>query len=522
MAFSSAHGTQSPGVADPTVGFLPALAFWSGADPDRLFAHILGVPYTVGALDRDSNGLAAGLRDAGIRRGDAVAVMLRNGRAALATLFALAKAGAVWVPLNVQQKGAGLRYVVEHSAPRAIIVETDLLAVLHDCGAALDGISIIAHEPGADTGLEKLLASGRPFDEPAPAGDQPFAISYTSGTTGPPKGVIVTHAMLRFAGEATALATKVRDGDVLLVWEPLYHIGGAQTVVLPLIRDVHLALVERFSASRLWDQARACGGTHVHYLGGILQILMKQPESARDRDHPVRVVWGGGCPRDIWRAFEDRFGVTVHECYGMTEASSFTTVNHTATLGSVGRAVPWLSVDVLDADGKTVPTGAQGEIVVAAKHPAALFKGYLNNPEATARALKGGRLFTGDLGSFDADGNLYFHGRMTDSMRCRGENVSAWEVERVVANYEAVEECAVIGVAADIGEQDIKLFVKPKANATIDPHELSRWLQSQLASYQVPRYYVIVDDFERTPSHRIMKGRLPRDTQNAWDRLAST
>ena len=289
-------------------------------------------------------------------------------------------------------------------------------------------------------------------------------------------------------------------------------------VVLPLIRDVHLAMVDRFSASRFWSEAKAYAATHMHYLGGILQMLLKQPPSVLDRAHGVRVAWGGGCPRDIWQAFEERFGVEIHECYGMTESSSITTWNERRVLGSVGRPVPWLRVELVTPQGQPVPTGERGEIVVHADVPGAITRGYFNCPDATAKALRSGALHTGDIGSFDAEGNLYFHGRMTDNVRVMGENVSTFEVEYVAAKHPAVEDCAMIGVFAEVGEQDIKLFVKLRPNAAIEPAELSQWLAVRLAPYQNPRYIVVVDVFERTPSERIMKHKLSLRTDDAWDR----
>ena len=285
-----------------------------------------------------------------------------------------------------------------------------------------------------------------------PSADEPFAIMYTSGTTGRPKGVLVSHRMLRLAGEAAALVSAARDGDVLYVWEPLFHIGGAQMIVLPLIRDVTLVVAERFSASRFWADLQACGATHMHFLGGILQILLKQPPGPLDRTHGVRIAWGGGCPRDVWEPFETRFGVEIRECYGMTECSSFTTANLDGTVGSVGKPLPWFDVALVDLAGKPVAGGERGEMVVRERLPGALTRGYFNDPDATAKAFRDGAFHTGDLASHDAAGNLYFHGRMTDSVRVRGENVAAAEVEDVARKHPAVEDCVMIGVAADVGE----------------------------------------------------------------------
>jgi len=490
-------------------------------DPDGIFARFNGEPITFNLLDSQSASLAAWLRSRGLQSGEHVAVMMRNSAETLGVVFALAKAGLVWVPLNAQQRGQGLQYIINHSKPSLVIADADFLPTIAECGAKHPPRGFLVHGDAEDhPRLADVLITGTPFTDPAPAMHAPFAIMYTSGTTGQPKGVIVSNRMIRLAGEGVSLVAASRAGDVMFVWEPLYHIGGAQLLSLPMTHGVVLAMVDRFSASRFWGQVREYGATHIHYLGGILQILLKQPESPMDRDHSVRIAWGGGCPGDIWEAFQNRFGVQIRECYGMTEASSITTFNGKGVVGSVGHAVPWFTVELLDAEGRSVPQGEPGEIVVRTTMPGAIFPGYFDNPSATEKALRNGALYTGDLGTYDPEGNLIFHGRMTDSVRCRGENVSAWEVERVAADHPSVEDCAMIGVAADIGEQDIKLFIKPKTGASVQPAELSMWLSTRLASYQNPRYIAVVDEFERTPSQRIIKHKLSKRLDDCWDRLA--
>ena len=337
-------------------GFIAPFVAAAAAEPERVFARFEGAWVSFGWLHAASDAVAARLRARGLVPGERVAVMLANGPATIALLFGLAKAGLVWVPVNVAHRGDGLRYILEHAEPALAFAEPALLPVIVASGAAA---------PEVVTDLAEWLEGAR-FDGALPEAGALFAIMYTSGTTGRPKGVLVTHRMLRLAGEAAALVSAARDGDVFFVWEPLFHIGGAQLLVVPMLRRVVLAMVARFSAGRFWEQVRAEGASHIHYLGGILQILLKQSPSELDRAHGVRIAWGGGCPAEIWRAFEARFGVQIRECYGMTEASSMTTFNDGGPVGSVGRPMPWFTVELLDAAGQAGGAGRDRGADVAA------------------------------------------------------------------------------------------------------------------------------------------------------------
>jgi crotonobetaine/carnitine-CoA ligase len=345
-----------------------------------------------------------------------------------------------------------------------------------------------------------------------------LCLIYTSGTTGAPKGVVFTHRMMRIASEGTLTVSDVRSGDRMFVWEPLCHIGGAQMLLVPFLQQTELHIVERFSSSKFWQQVEAAQATHLHYLGGVLDILTQLPPTAQPAHHTLRVAWGAGVSPRAWNGILARLKLSLRECYGMTEGSSFTTVNASGKIGSIGRALPWLTVELRDADGTPTPVGEIGQVVVSSDVEGCFLPGYLDNPKASAEALQDGKLHTGDMARMDEEGDLYFVGRKTDSMRVRGENVSAWEIERVFVMHPAVATAAAVGITSDIGEQEIMLYVQYKEGQETTFPALAAWAQSKLASFQLPRYYVQADGFETTLSERIKKHLLKPDVAAAWDR----
>lgn len=233
------------------------------------------------------------------------------------------------------------------------------------------------------------------FDTPAIGVHDPLCIIYTSGTTGAP-GVVFTHRMMRIASEAALKVADVRDGDRLFLWEPLCHIGGAQMLLLPFMENVTLHAVPRFSASQFWPQIERAGATQLHYLGGVLDILMQLPESAQPPTHTLRVAWGAGVSAPAWEPIQARLAAWLRECYGMTECASFATMNVTGKPGSIGRPLPWIDIELLDENGQPVAEGEAGEIVLASRVEGTFLPAYLHNPAATHAAMRHGKLHTGD------------------------------------------------------------------------------------------------------------------------------
>jgi crotonobetaine/carnitine-CoA ligase len=442
--------------------------------------------------------------------GDRVAVMLGNSPEHIHLIYALILSGLVWVPVNTKLRRAGLEYLLGHAEPKLFVSEPAF-------DAAIDGIECGATRrvelPPFDAGdVSATLSTPRidPFD--------PLCVIYTSGTTGAPKGVVFTHRMMRIASEAAMQVADVQAGDRLFLWEPLCHIGGAQMLLLPFLDTIELHVVPRFSATQFWAQIARSRATQLHYLGGVLDILMQLPDDAQPSSHTIRVAWGAGVSASAWAAIESRLQVRLRECYGMTECSSFATLNASGKPGSIGKPLPWFEVELLDEHGLPVADGELGEIVLSSRVEGALLPTYLKNTDATRAALRNGKLHTGDSARRDADGDLFFVGRRTDSMRVRGENVSAWEIERVFAQHPAIRASAAIGVASAIGEQDILLNVQFK-DVALDWELLHAWAAERLASFQLPRYYRAVPQFELTPSERVKKHLLARDVSDAWDRM---
>ncbi|AKZ61298.1 AMP-dependent synthetase [Herbaspirillum hiltneri N3] len=450
----------------------------------------------------------------GIRRGDRVALMLENGLDHMALIYALMLSGVVWVPVNTRLKAPGISYLLGHCTPTLFIAQRSFAEPLAELPELQERLAWLDE-----------FAGDIPADEQAPA--RPFAadiapletlcLIYTSGTTGAPKGVVFTHRMMRIASEGTLTVSDVRPGDRMFVWEPLCHIGGAQMLLVPFLQQTELHIVERFSSSKFWQQIEAAQATHLHYLGGILDILTQLPPAAQPPHHTLRVAWGAGVSPRAWNGILERLKLSLRECYGMTEGSSFTTVNTSGKVGSIGRALPWLKVELRNADGTPTRVGEIGQVVVSSDVEGCFLPGYLDNPKASAEALQGGKLHTGDMARMDEEGDLYFVGRKTDSMRVRGENVSAWEIERVFVMHPAVAAAAAVGVTGDIGEQEIMLYVQYKEGAEASFPALAEWAKSKLASFQLPRYYVQADGFETTLSERIKKHLLKPDLAAAWD-----
>lgn len=504
--------------------------------PEREIVRFEDASVTCGLLDETANRVANALAMLGLAKGDRAAVMLGNRPEYLYAMFGMAKAGIAEVPLNVGLRGDMLAYMLNQSRTQAIVIDAAWLDRIERIAPALTTLErIVAVDEPSDSlllgpqgvptiGWEDVLTA----DASPPAVEvDPFdtsVILFTSGTTGPSKGAVLTHnANFRLATVATIDVMEYAEDERLFSAFPLFHVNAKYTSVLPalFLDRGSLVLHDRFSASRFWDICRAEKVTAFNFMGALLMMLYKQPERADDRDHLVRKGYGAPAPAAITPPFEERFGVTLMEMYGSTELGNATGNRAGARrIGTAGKRMPDYEVEIHDEDDRRCPPGVEGEIVVRPLEPHIMVEEYVGNPAATVQAFRNLWFHTGDRGKIDADGYLTFVDRLKDAVRRRGENISSWEVEQVLNDHPSVEESAVVGVPSELTEEEVLAVVKTKEGRPLAPEALLDFCQDRLPHFAVPRYVRFVPELPKNHAQRIMKPELREEgvTADTWDR----
>ncbi len=500
------------------------LADVADAAPDRPFYRWAGTQVPVGAVRDAAERIAAGLAARGVGRGDRVAVMMSSGPAYLELWFAIARLGAVEVPINTAYRGALLADQLARARVRLAVADAPLAARIAAVRDEVPGLAdVVVHAPGdpADE-FAALRAAGDPAAAlgPLPAPDELGCIIYTSGTTGPSKGVLISHGQELSFGAYWSSIVALDAGDVVLNYLPYFHIAGKFLTTACLQTGATMVLTPALSIERFWADTREHGVTHVIAVGGVCNMLHGRERRPDDADNPVRVVYAVPAPAEIHEDFERRFAVKLVECYGSTEANL---VLHTrldeSVPGSCGRPNPDFEVRIAGPDGEELPVGESGEILVRPRYPLTMTDGYDGMPQRTAEAWADGWFHTGDRARRDEDGLHWFLDRIKDSVRRRGENISSFEVERAVGAHPAVAEVAVVGVPSELGEEEVLAVVVPRVGETLEPAALLRSCADTMPYFMVPRDLRIVAELPRTPTSKVEKYKLRRDgiTAGTWD-----
>ena len=514
-------------IHDSLLGTLRARAV---AAPDREFLRMAGASYSRAEVLDQVETTARGLRELGLLPGDRVGIMCENRPEVVWTWLGTNAAQAIDVPFNAEARGRLLDYFVEDAQPRFIVGSEQYLTILAETLTSDPELVIVVGEhsttPFGDRAkqitFEEVMAAGRAstLELATPPPGLTATIMYTSGTTGPSKGVMLPQRYYPAKAADAAAMLEGTEDDVILCVQPLFHIDARAFLVSCLHLGCVAVLGERFRVSTFWDQVREHQATLFGTIGTMLWMLYKQPPRPDDRDNPARAASCSSTPGEILRAFEERFGLRIIEMYGLTECVVLTGETRDNTQpGRIGRAIPQVEAQIVDDMDAPVEVGAIGELIFRPRESFAMMQGYWNKPEATAEAWRNLWFHTGDLVREYPDGMLEYIGRKKDSIRRRGENVSAWEVEQACANHPSVLDVAAIGVASDVGEEDVAVVVVEVPGKTLDPADLVAFVSKDLPRFAVPRYVEIVDSLPKGPSERVEKGKVRERgiTSAAWD-----
>ncbi len=498
--------------------------------PEQAFVEIAGKVLTYREFHQRARQTAGLFRELGIGYGDRVCLLLPNCPEFLYCWFGLALLGAISVPVNTAYKREETAFILRDAAAKGVVAHQSLAAVAGDAAALaasvehrlLVGAEESAPVDGGWVDFAAALAGAAAVDaDPEVSPEDTAMLVYTSGTTGNPKGVQVTHQMYVAAGQGFAYWTAATAQDRFFTCLPFFHANAQYYSTMgTLAAGATLIVAERFSASRFWEQVRQSGATVVNFIGMMMPVLAKQPESDRDRDNRVRLFYGSPAfPPEFLQGFGERFGTDIIVGFGMTETcyGSIERIGEWRRANSSGQArrhpdARFVNeIRIVDDGGQPAGIDTAGEITI--RNPAVM-PSYWRNPEQTALALREGWLHTGDLGWLDAEGYLYFVDRKKDVIRRRGENISSQEVEEVIKRHPAALDCAVIAVPSELGEDEVKAYVTARPGSVIDPEQIIYWCADHLAYFKVPRYVEAREELPRTPSLRVRKDLLRQEREN--------
>jgi len=512
---------------------LPALIERAAArDPDKLNIRIGARTLTFGQTRERAAAVAGQLAARGIRPGDRVALMCRNRMEFIEFFAAAFWLRAIVVPVNPALRGAQLAHVFRLSGARLLVVDGDLFAPVAAMPVVdtLEEVWPLEAPPEASHGNATTLPfrvvgapeHSQPVERVRIGHGDPSAILFTSGTTGPAKGALCPAAQFYWWAEYQTAAMQVTRDSVMMNVLPLYHINAINTFVQSLLTGASCIIGERFSASTFWSTAAEHGVTHSSLIGSMANFLLAQPPSPEDRAHGLRTLIASSIRADYWLEIKQRFGVPQRVGgYGSTEMNLvFNADDGWETPGNMGFATAGFEVRVFDAEDNELPDGTPGEMVVRCAVPFATFLCYWGNPEATVNAFRNLWFHTGDLVVREAGGRFRFCGRLKESIRRSGENISSWEVEQALLEHPAIAEAAAFGVPSDVTGEEVMAALVWKPGMSADYAEVCQFLEAHLARFAIPRFLEAVDALPLTETGKINRARLAQRgvTATTWDR----
>jgi len=503
----------------------------SDDDPGRQLTDCGSGWRGIGQVAERARRLAAGLHELGVRPGDRVASMMANRDEAVELFCACAVLGAIQVPLNVFLKGEFLRYQLSDADPSVIVADRAAYPLVAETMAAAGlprgALVALDPDPDPDPGGGGAVRFADLYTDPVqswpdPGPDDLVTVLYTSGTTGMPKGCMISNGYLMHMPKAHMMHGWFTADDTSLCPLPLYHGFGLSALMDAIVARCRVAFDPVFAASTLISRAREIGATQIFGVGAMAAALLATPPDPADTDHGIdRAIFIPLAP-PVQERLESRFGVhAICEGYGQTEVLPATMGDGSGPRGddraSAGTRVPWLDVQVVDDADRVLAPGQSGEIVVRPLEPYSLFAGYWRKERETLDAWRNLWHHTGDLGVFDQDGRLYFVDRKKDAIRRSGENVSSVELELAIGKHPAIAQVAVHAVPAGVREDEIKACLVLAPGAAMPPEELFGFFRDNLPYYAVPRFVEICGQLPVNAVGRVLKHKL----RDEWDTAAT-
>ena len=513
------------------------------SDPDGPYLDVTGTPATAAEVADVSGRLAGALIALGVEPGDRVATLIENSPEAMFSWWGVVLAGAVAVPINTAYKGEYLRHQLQDSGSRVLIVEVSLVERAEPVVPQVDGLDHLVVVGGAPQplagatvhGWDDLLAGAGVAPPPAVRPSSLATFVYTGGTTGPSKGCMLSHRYHEVLARQIGICWRRTADDVVWTPLPMFHFNAIVTAILgPLIYSGRAAIEGRFSVSRFWPEMNRTGATVTSTLGTMAYLLahdVDRPEmpgsGAPEANASLRLIGAAPLPVEVDSILRRRFRVeTFSGAYGVTEASLVSwqppgVENKPNAAGVINDQ--HFDVRIFDDDDHELSRGTEGEIVIRPLRPHTMFEGYWGRPEATVEASRNWWYHTGDVGRIDEEGYLFFVDRKADYLRRRGENISSFEVERVLMSHGALADVAVHAVPSPLTEDDLKVTATVKEGAAVTEEELFRWCVDQLPYFALPRYIEFRAELPRSPVGRVLKRDLRAEavTSATWDAEAA-
>jgi len=498
-------------------------------------------PYSFVEVNALANKVANGLIKLGIKKGDRVAVLLPNSADYVLIWFGILKAGGVMAPINTAYKMDFLQYIIDNSDSKVIFVAEEYLERIVPIQTRIPQVEKIVVWTSDKKDFKNMGVTSRPLlsywelmDASSP--EEPdidvrfidvSRLMYTSGTTGRSKGVIKPHAADYYSARGFVELTEINKNDILFTCLPLFHSNAQVLCVYPaLIAGARATIYERFSSSQFWKWIKESGATLFNSLGAMSYFLWNQPPVPEEKGHKVRLALISPAPHDMLKEFMKRFNIKILEGYGLTETGVVTYMppNQPFRIGSCGKEAPGYEVKVVDPEtDEELPRGHVGEIVVRPRIPNIMLYHYHKMPEKTVEDFRNFWFHTGDAGRMDKKGYVYFVDRVKDYIRRRGENISSFEVERIVCQHPGVAEAAAIGIKAGQGkfaEDELMIVVVKKPERELSYEELIKHCEERMPYFMIPRFIRFLPSLPKTPTERVQKHLLKEEgiTPDTWDR----